>query len=116
MGLSQVNEDLMKPIFTTFYEDGMINFHEFSLCFGKQGGKFYLGGYNEALVADPYNDKIKWFDIVDDKNYIIKLEGYKVGHLTIPKPPKTAKFDSGVTMVYITKQQFSNFDQAITKQ
>ena len=113
LGLGPVKRKNFKPIFYSYYEDGFIDKLQFSLLFGKNGGMIYFGGFDESLLVEP-PQKILWMENINEENYMVKFDNYAVGETIIPGLPMTAKIDSGVSMVYMTKKQLGMIDQTIT--
>lgn len=47
MGLGRSTGSHIKPIYSQLYEQGLVEFNEFTLCLGKNGGKFMIGKFDK---------------------------------------------------------------------
>lgn len=113
MGLGMAKREDFKPIFYTLKEDGFIDSLIFSLCFTKNGGKLFMGGYDLNIKTNP-NEEIVWAPIVRRDTYSIKISSVDIGGQELPIFPTIAKVDSGVTLTYMTKNQYNMIDKIIS--
>lgn len=82
-------------------EHGIIEKQMFSLCLGKNGGHFHIGGYNfDKHISGTY-----WFRILKFQNsYRISATQISVGNITLPLKLSRLLIDSGTTYTYFPKK------------
>ena len=71
MGLTTGNGKI-QPIYTHLYEKGLVEKEEFTLCLGKNGGKFIIGGLDETLKVHP-DLPVQWVRIIIISYYDILM-------------------------------------------
>jgi hypothetical protein len=114
MGLSTAGNMKSKPFYYQLYENKLVEFLEFTLCFGHNGGKFIVGGYDDSLIASPH-ESMQWSAMIKSNHFKINLRKYKVGNIVMPSPPKIAFIDSGTTFAYMSQAQKNQIGRAIDK-
>lgn len=107
-----VSNPLMKPIFDVMYDNNLIEKKMFSLCLGKNGGYFQIGGYDgQSHLSD-----VNWTNLQDSGSYIVTLQGISMNnHFIAGSEEYTRGFiDSGTTFTYLPskliEQLTSHFD------
>ena len=73
--------DNLRPIYDIMFEQGLTEQRQFSLCLGKDGGYFQVGGTDETNYLAP---SVSWvpFLQIDSSAYRISLKGISMnGHL-----------------------------------
>ena len=98
MGLTRGSGHI-KPIYQQLYEQQLVEFNEFSLWLGIDGGKFSIGGYNESLLIHP-DLPIQWTPLTERHRFMIKIDSVYIGHEMMNGPPKSAMIDCGTTFAY----------------
>lgn len=91
----------MRPIFDVMYEQHLIEHKIFSLCLGKDGGYFQLGGFDSTRHL---SKNVSWIPLVKEYHaYTIQLKGIKMnGHMMGNTHIFTAGIiDSGTTFTYV---------------
>ena len=111
MGLSTAGNLKSKPIYYHLYDQKLVEHLLFSLCFGHNGGKFTVGGYDENLLIEK-NKAIEWTSLLNGNQFKISLKKYKVGNIVMPNSPSKAFVDSGTTFVYMSQTQKNQIDRA----
>ena len=74
------NYNHMRPIFEVMKENNLIEHRMFSLCLGKNGGYFQIGGFDKQ----GHLEEVKWANMFQNYSlsYKINLEGVSLnGHL-----------------------------------
>lgn len=61
-----------EPIYETMYNAGLIEQQVFSLCLGKNGGYFQLGGFDGT---DQIEEDVTWVKLSSHKDYIVDMKG-----------------------------------------
>eukprot|EP00347_Sterkiella_histriomuscorum_P008791 403343737 len=99
----------MKPIYESMYENNLIDKKMFSLCLGKNGGYFQLGGFD----GQSHLDDVLWLPLIDKSTYIIKLQGISMNnHMMSGIESITQGFiDSGTTFTYIPQKLIDTLKQ-----
>jgi hypothetical protein len=113
IGLAPVLKSQFKPVFYSYFDQGFIDSLQFSLLFGKNGGKIYFGDYDDKVIIDS-DEGLTWLDVIKPESYTIKLKDYKIGGIVMPSGPMLAKIDSGVSTTYLTKRQYRVIEQTIS--
>lgn len=101
MGMgTQLSAKDEKPMYEAMFEAGIINQMMFSLCLGKNGGYFGIGGFNDTH----HLTETKWFAMYDrvTTNYKFKLTGVSMNNHAIGGSNKwhLGFVDSGTTFSY----------------
>lgn len=104
MGLSTSGNLKSKPIYYHLYDAKLIEHLEFSLCFGHNGGRFIVGGYDDSLIINE-GEEVQWSAMLPGNQFKINLRKYKVGNVVMPSPPARAFIDSGTTFAYMSQAQ-----------
>jgi len=112
MGLSVAGNVKSKPIYHHLYDQKLIEHLQFTLCFGHNGGRFIVGGYDDSLKVNP-EDEVQWTSLIKSRHFKIELRKYKVGNIVMPSSPKVAFVDSGTTFAYMSSAQKGQVDRAI---
>jgi len=95
MGLTRGSGHI-KPIYTQLYEQKLVENNEFSLCLGKNGGKFSIGGFNESLLIHP-DLPVEWSPLHSTGKFIIHIDSVYIGDKKLKGAPSSAMIDSGTT-------------------
>ena len=79
LGLAETGRDRIKPLYQEMFDQGVIEKRLFSLCLGKNGGRFTMGGYDlTQQVVD--GDSVTWFPLTYPyDNYRINFDRITVG-------------------------------------
>lgn len=97
----------MRPIFDIMFEQNLIERKIFTLCLGKDGGYFQLGGYDSTSHLSP---TIKWVPLIKNEPYAYRfsLKGvYLNGHLMQGSQIfDVGVIDSGTTFTYVPEKMF----------
>jgi len=95
----------MKPIYEVMYDNHLIEKRMFSLCLGKNGGSFQIGGYD----SDNHISEIQWAPLTEKSYYKIAIEEIKINSIPIKdvSSVKLGMLDSGTTFSYLPNILFS---------
>ena len=101
------NSNKFVPIYKVMYDDGLIEKLMFTLCLGKNGGYFQMGGFDGTgfLETEP-----AWVQINDrNADFIINLKGISMNNHFIKGSDSNFKMmiDSGTTFTYFPRQLFN---------
>jgi hypothetical protein len=66
----------MKPIFDVMKEKGVIEKRMFSICLGKDGGYFQLGGYD----GRSHLSEVQWAPLLNYGNYKVNVVGISMNN------------------------------------
>ena len=97
----------MRPIFDVMYDQHLIEHKMFSLCLGKDGGYFQLGGFD---ATSHLTKNVSWIPLVKENHaYTIQLKGIRMnGHMMGSTHIFTAGIiDSGTTFTYVPQKLFT---------
>jgi hypothetical protein len=101
MGMGKgMSAQRQRPIWDSMMEAGIINQKMFTLCLGKNGGVFGIGGYNKDSHLEP----VKWFAMAEaGANYKFKLSGISMNNHPLAGSNKWSVgfIDSGTTFSYV---------------
>lgn len=109
MGLAKPTGGSVVPIYSHLYDQGLVEHLEFTLCLGKNGGKFTIGGYDDKLKVHP-DLPVTWIPLQKTSKFYITLEAVTIGDRNLTSPPKKAMIDSGTTFSYLSNQQLDEID------
>ncbi|CDW82204.1 aspartic protease pm5 [Stylonychia lemnae] len=96
--MKDVGHPLMKPIFQAMHEKHLIEKQLFTLCLGKNGGYFQIGGYDKQS----HISEIQWIPLLNKGGYEVQANGISINNHFIAGSDeyKTAFIDSGTTFTY----------------
>ena len=107
------NLNRFEPIYDVMHAQGIIEKRQFSMCLGKNGGYFQIGGYDKTgHIPRPADgaDDVQWVKLLH------KNDDFKVGFrgMLINNHPMngssshtTAFIDSGTTFTYVNTETFN---------
>ena len=72
-----------------------------------------MGGYDMNIKSNP-GQEIVWAPIVTKDTYSFRLSNVNVGGVMLPIFPTISKVDSGVSLTYMTKEQYNMIDKIIS--
>ena len=110
MGLATNGNRDVQPIYTHLYQKGLIEKDEFTLWLGKNGGVFFLGGYDNALKIHP-DLPIQWIDLLSGSQFYIEITDVYIGDVKMKGKPSKAMIDSGTTFTYMSRNQYNEIDK-----
>ena len=103
------------PIYEAMHKAKLVNSRMFNLCFGKDGGFFQIGGFNQDKMLSP----IVWYPLWrDTKDYKFTLSSVRMGDKKLIGSEKWTEgfVDTGTTFTYLPtlmleelKYEFSEF-------
>lgn len=107
MAMSGGNSNKFVPIYKVMYDDGLIEKLMFTLCLGRNGGYFQIGGFDGTgfLETEP-----AWVPIIDrNSDFIVKLKGVSMNNHFIKGSDSGYRMmiDSGTTFTYFPRPLFN---------
>jgi hypothetical protein len=97
----------MRPIFDVMHEKKLIENKIFTLCMGKDGGYFQIGGYDSTSHLSP---TIRWVPLIKNEPYAYRmaLKGVSLnGHIMKGSHIfDIGVIDSGTTFTYVPEKFF----------
>ena len=90
------------------YNLKIINKNIFSLCFGQEGGYMSIG---EIDTPYHYSKEINYVELLNSTNYLILINGIKVGNNKIIRTNIVGDIDSGSTLTYFPKKLYNSVKQ-----
>lgn len=106
MGMGKGNGiDNEIPLYQAMKDANIIQQRMFNLCFGKNGGFFQIGGFNQDKMLSP----IVWYPLWNDtRAYKFNLNGVKMGDRTLEGSEMWTNgfIDTGTTFTYIPFKMF----------
>jgi Eukaryotic aspartyl protease len=97
----------LRPIYDVMYEQNLIEKKLFTLCMGKDGGYFQIGGYDSTSHLSP---TIKWVPLIKNEPYAYRmaLKGVSMnGHIMKGSHIfDVGVIDSGTTFTYVPEKLF----------
>lgn len=112
MGLSTSSDAYIQPIYTHLFNQGLVEFNEFTLCLGKDGGRFIIGGSDETLKIHP-DLPIEWINLKPGSQFFIAISDIYIGDKRMNNKPSTAMIDSGTTFTYMSRNQYNEIDNIV---
>ena len=109
MGLAKGGRNSIVPIYTHLYNEGLVEYNEFTLCLGKNGGRFIIGGYDDKLKVHP-DLPITWIPMINSSKMYINIKSIEIGNKKMSKIPSKAMIDSGTTFTYLSRTQLDEID------
>ena len=100
-GIMGVNNDPRKTIIDAYREHHQLHRDIFSLCFGKYGGRFNVGGYNTS----EHVDEISWTPYLPSAtSFLVTLEAVHANSKAVQTHAEhNALVDTGTTFTYVTR-------------
>eukprot|EP00347_Sterkiella_histriomuscorum_P001127 403373223 len=89
----------MKPIFEVMKDAHLIEKKMFTLCLGKNGGYFQIGGYDSTN----HMEEVQWAPLMQTAQYRIELDGISMNNHVIDGSTEfgIGFIDSGTTFTYL---------------
>lgn len=110
LGMTRASGNMhMKPIFDVMYDAHLIEKRMFSLCLGKNGGYFQIGGYD---ATSHLSEKVQWVPMLAESaynGYRMAMKGISInGHMMAGTHLfDRGVIDSGTTFTYVPEKLFN---------
>ena len=103
------NLNRFEPIYEAMFEQKLIEKRQFSMCLGKNGGYFQIGGHDKTGYIEARSED-KWIKLLYRNNHFkVPLRGIMMNnHDMIDTQSQSIAFiDSGTTFTYVNTKNFN---------